>query len=96
MDLIEAIGYLGSILIALSLTMHNIRWLRWINLAGARRLYPLRHIATCVPSGGSEWVYHRRESLPFATPGKERIGGKLAAAATLPNYSMPNFASFSI
>jgi len=35
MPLIEWFGYLGSVLIALSLTMSSIIKLRWINLAGA-------------------------------------------------------------
>lgn len=35
MTMVEAIGYLGSVLVALSLSMSNIRRLRWINLFGA-------------------------------------------------------------
>lgn len=35
MNLVDWIGYVGSALIALSLTMRNIWKLRWINLAGA-------------------------------------------------------------
>ena len=35
MPFIEYIGYLGSILVAISLTMSNIWRLRWINLAGS-------------------------------------------------------------
>jgi len=33
--ILEVIGYVGSVLIGLSLTMSNIRKLRWINLFGA-------------------------------------------------------------
>jgi len=32
---VEIIGYVGSVLIGLSLTMNNIKRLRWINLFGA-------------------------------------------------------------
>lgn len=35
LTLIETIGYAGSLLVAVSLTMTNIRRLRWINLVGA-------------------------------------------------------------
>lgn len=35
MQTLELYGYLGSILVALSLMMSNIVWLRWINLIGA-------------------------------------------------------------
>lgn len=35
MDILEIIGYCGSILVAVSLTMKNIVKLRWINLFGA-------------------------------------------------------------
>ncbi|PIE01452.1 MAG: hypothetical protein CSA81_11600 [Acidobacteria bacterium] len=35
MSALEVIGYLGSILVAVSLTMNNLLRLRWINLAGA-------------------------------------------------------------
>lgn len=33
--LLEAFGYLGSVLVALSLMMSNIKQLRWINMVGA-------------------------------------------------------------
>lgn len=35
MDIYEIIGYIGSVLVAVSLTMKNIVKLRWINLFGA-------------------------------------------------------------
>jgi hypothetical protein len=35
MPLIEVYGYLGSVLVAISLMMSNIKRLRWINLVGA-------------------------------------------------------------
>jgi len=35
MNWIEGIGYLGSLLVAASLTMNNIWRLRWVNLSGA-------------------------------------------------------------
>ena len=35
MDWIEIVGYVGSALVALSLTMNNIWRLRWVNLVGA-------------------------------------------------------------
>lgn len=35
MQTLELFGYLGSILVAVSLMMSNIVWLRWINLVGA-------------------------------------------------------------
>lgn len=38
MDIVEVIGYGGSVLIAVSLMMSNLRYLRWINLIGAALL----------------------------------------------------------
>ncbi len=35
MNLIEVLGTVASIVVAVSLTMKNIRWLRWVNLVGA-------------------------------------------------------------
>lgn len=35
MPLIELYGYLGSLLIAVSLMMSNLKWLRWLNMIGA-------------------------------------------------------------
>ena len=35
MEPIELYGYLGSLIIAISLTMSDIRRLRWINMVGA-------------------------------------------------------------
>ena len=35
MNWVEAVGYLGSLLVAVSLTMSSLVRLRWLNLAGA-------------------------------------------------------------
>lgn len=35
MEILEIIGYSGSVLVAISLTMSNLKLLRWINLLGA-------------------------------------------------------------
>lgn len=35
MSLIEVLGTLASVIVAVSLTMKNIRWLRWVNLVGS-------------------------------------------------------------
>jgi hypothetical protein len=35
MNLIEVLGIVSSVIVAVSLTMKNIRWLRWVNLGGS-------------------------------------------------------------
>lgn len=35
MNLIEVLGIIASVIVAVSLTMKNIRWLRWVNLFGS-------------------------------------------------------------
>ena len=35
MPLIELYGYAGSLLIAVSLMLSNLKWLRWLNMIGA-------------------------------------------------------------
>lgn len=35
MNLVELLGTVASVIVAVSLTMKNIRWLRWVNLIGS-------------------------------------------------------------
>ena len=35
MNLVELLGTVASVIVAISLTMKNIRWLRWVNLIGS-------------------------------------------------------------